>query len=102
MKSTSPILSSSFQLERGTLWFGTIELYENKIVVSGWTWTGPVETQVSIDDIRHVEKWTVQEGPNFRIVENGNGNIYGRIETGAKFWADAFKEDDRVRLKLRH
>jgi len=84
------------------LWFGTIELHEHKIVVSGWTWTGPVEKHVSIDDIRHVEKWTVRKGPNFRITGNGGGSIYGRIERGAKFWADAFREDDRVQLKLRH
>ncbi|PSQ86950.1 MAG: hypothetical protein BRD30_09125 [Bacteroidetes bacterium QH_2_63_10] len=61
-----------------------------------------MEEHVSISDIRRVEKWTVRKGPNLRIIGNGVGSIYGRIETGAKFWADAFREDDRVRLKMRH
>lgn len=55
-----------------------------------------------IDDIRCVEKWTIREGPNFRIVREGGRSLYGRIEAGARFWADAFREDDRVQLKLRH
>ncbi len=61
-----------------------------------------MEEHVPIDDIRCVEKWTVQKGPNFRFIRENDRSLYGRIEAGARFWADAFREDDRVELKPRH
>ena len=98
-----PVLSSSFTLEGRTLWFGTIELHQEEVVISGWTWTGPVTERIDIEEIKKVEKWTVTLGPNIRLYRaNGKRPVFGRIHKEAKFWELAFEKDDRFDLTLRH
>ena len=90
-------------MEDRTLWFGTIELHQEEVVISGWTWTGPITERTTIEEIKKVEKWTVRRGPNIRLLRaNGKRPVFGRIHRGAKFWERAFKKDDRVDLTLRH
>lgn len=83
-----PKLISPLRLEDRTLWFGKIKLYEDEIVISGWCWTGPVTTHISLRTVTVFEKWTVKQGPNFRINRKNGRPIFGRIETGAKFWSN--------------
>ncbi|MFB6098968.1 MAG: hypothetical protein ABEK84_07650 [Salinibacter sp.] len=97
------LLESSLSLENRSLWFGNIQLYPDEVVISGWSWTGPVEERIPIDEIEMVEKWTVTEGLNFRLRSmNGRAPVFGRIEEGAKFWEVTFDQDDRIELKKRH
>ncbi|PSQ69241.1 MAG: hypothetical protein BRD26_06820 [Bacteroidetes bacterium QH_1_64_81] len=88
-ESGEPVLSSSFTLEGRTLWFGTIELHQEEVVISGWTWTGPVTERIDIEEIKLHRA-------------NGKRPVFGRIHKEAKFWELAFEKDDRVDLTLRH
>jgi len=97
-----PKLSSSIMLEDHTLWFGKMILHEDKIVISGWDWTGPVEESIPLAKINRFEKWTVSEGPNFRLHRENGRPLFGRIEKGIGFWEREIKADDRVELKNRH
>ncbi len=101
--SEEPVLSSSVTLEGRSLWFGTLKLYEEELVVSGWTWTGPVEERIAIDDIALVEKWTVTLGPNFRVhITDDRDPLFGRIQKGAKFWELTLEKHERIDFRLRH
>jgi hypothetical protein len=95
-------LSSPFTLVNRTLWFGKIALYEDQIVLSGWSWTGYVKTTIPFDRIHFVAKWTVQEGPNVEIHRKGDAPILGRIEKGAGLWEQELRKEGRIELKLRH
>jgi hypothetical protein len=99
---TSPILSSPVTLEAPNLWFGHIHLYEDEIVISGWTWTGPVDEAIPFSSVSGFEKWTVRKGQNFRLGRNGKPSIRGRIERGAELWASMLEEDERIKVKRRH
>lgn len=101
--SEEPVLSSAVTLEDRSLWFGTLELYEEELVVSGWTWTGPMEERIAIDDIALVEKWTVTLGPNVRVHTTSDRDpLFGRIHKGAKFWELVLEKHERIDLRLRH
>lgn len=95
-------LTSPLTLEDIVLWFGSIELYPDKIVISGWSWTGKTEQEIPIQNISTFEKWTNRKGPNFRIRINGEDSVYGRMEEGAELWALEMEEDERLELKRRH
>ncbi|MFB6098969.1 MAG: hypothetical protein ABEK84_07655 [Salinibacter sp.] len=96
-------MTSPVTLEHRSLWFATIELRREGIVVSGWGWTGPVTERIPIEEVAEVEKWTVTQGPNFRLhTKSGRSPLFGRIRKGAKFWELALEKDDRFNLTLRH
>jgi hypothetical protein len=71
-------------------------------VISGWRWTGPVETEIPLSDITTFEKWTVQKGPNFRLLFGEGNSVFGRIEKGAGFWKLELEDDERVKVRQRH
>jgi hypothetical protein len=99
--SDAPLLSSSVSVERQTLWFERIELIEHNVVISGWSWTGPIERPISLDAIRVVDRWEVTEGPNFVFQTERHGALRLRIQ-GAWHWQKAFQKDPRIELKRRH
>jgi len=95
-------LSSPITLKNRALWFGKIQLHDDRIVISGWTWTGPIEEKIQLSEITSLEKWSVTEGQNFRLSRDGGAPVQGRIEKGAELWALEFEDDERVELKRRH
>lgn len=95
-------LSSPLSLKNGTLWFGEIELHEEKIVISGWTWDGPFEKDIPIRKITAFETWANRKGPNFRLRIDGEASIQGRIEKGLGLWQNTLETDGRVQFKRRH
>jgi hypothetical protein len=98
----TPRLSSPVTLKNCALWFGEIELHEGKIVISGWTWTGPVEKEIPLSDTTTFEKWTVQEGPNFRLHFSEGNSVFGRIEKGAGLWGLELEDDEGIKVRQRH
>ena len=99
-----PKLSSSVTLKDRALWSGEIELHEDKIVISGWAWTGPVEETVALSTVSRFYKWTTSadsKRPNFRLSVNGAPSISGQIK-GAELWASELEDDERVEVKRRH
>ena len=99
---TEPILSSSVTLENRTLWFGKIELHEDQVVISGWTWRGVSEERIPLGDITSFEKWSVQKGPNFRLHFGQGHSVFGRIEQGIGFWAQELRRGERIKVTRRH
>lgn len=89
----SPLLSSSISLRNQTLWFGQIKLYEDHILLTGWTWTGRVREKIPLSEIRKVETWSVPEGPNVIMHVNGS-KLRGRIEDGIGLWHWKLKGGD--------
>jgi len=101
--SSNSVLRSSIALEHRSLWFATIVLHDDEILISGWSWTGRVTERIPIKEITTVERWTVGEGPNFRFQStNGRTPVFGRVQDKAKFWEKALEKDERVEVKLRH
>ena len=98
----TPRLSSPLNLEDRTLWFGTVELYEDTVVISGWTWWGRVRETIPLESIAVFEKWSTLKGQNFRFVCNGRAPVWGRIERGAELWALELKKEEGIELKRRH
>lgn len=52
-----PELSSPITLKNRTLWFGELKLHGNKVVVSGWTWTGPVQEEIPLSNVTEFHRW---------------------------------------------
>lgn len=101
--SREAILTSPITLRNRSIWFTEIELYREGIVISGWTWTGPVTERFPAGEIDLVEKWTVTLGPNFRLrPADRRQPAFGRIHRGAKFWELALDRHERIDLQLRH
>lgn len=100
-RTTDVRLSSPAALKDRSLWFGKIELYENDIVISGWTWSGPTVERIPISNLLLFETWAEREGTNFRLEIDGELPIRGRIETGVGLWEAKMDTDERVTLKRR-
>lgn len=101
--SKEPVIDSSIALENRSLWWASLSLYEDKFVLSGWSWAGPQEEHISIEDVELIEKWTVTLGPNIRVhMANGRPPIFGRIHEGAKFWELVLEKHEDIELRLRH
>ena len=94
-------LSSPVTLKGQTLWFGKIELYENEIVISGWTWSGPVAEEIPIPSLLLFETWSERQGTNFRLEIDGAPPTRGRIESGVGLWESKMETDERVDLQRR-
>lgn len=94
------ILSADVSLERRTLWFGSAELYEDILVVSGWTWTGSIEWTIPLESVQIVERWSVLKGPNF-VFHTEEGALHCRIEGAAWNWEQALKNEPGIELKMR-
>lgn len=92
-------LSSPVNLRGRALWFGEIELREDQISISGWSWTGPVEETISLDNVTKFYKWPPdRKGPNFRLSCESEVSLRGKMK-GAELWARQFEDEDRVEVK---
>lgn len=95
-------LSSRLTLKDRAFWFGEIELREDQIVISGWTWNGPLEKKIPIRRVTTFETWWGgQDRTNFQLVVEEGAPIRGRIEKGKGRWEAKMKTDERVDLKRR-
>lgn len=101
--SREPVIKSTIALKNRSLWWARLTLYEDELVLTGWTWTGPQEERIPIDGVDLVEKWTVTLGPNIRVhTADDRTPIFGRIHKGTKFWELAIEKHEHIELKLRH
>ena len=57
----SPILSTRCSLPGKSLWFGRAELYEERICLSGWTWSGRFQREIPLPVIERVKWWAAEE-----------------------------------------
>lgn len=94
-------LSAPVTLKGRSLWFGKIKLYEDELVISGWTWSGPTEETLPLPSITTFETWSVRDGTNFRLGIDGAAPIRGRIEEGLGLWEVTLDTDERVDVKRR-
>lgn len=98
-----PELTSALALRRRMLWLGKLELYEDHLAISGWTWSGSVWYPLPIDDIRAVEKRPSHpRTSNFVIQPEDRRNFYCQIENGVFYWVKEFREDERIELEVQH
>lgn len=98
-----PRLRSDVALRQRTLWLGKMELYEDELAISGWTWTGSVWRPIPIEEIRQVEKWPAPEGMvNLVIRPENRDDFYCRVEGGIFYWVKEFREDERTDVEIRH
>ncbi|GEM_PF-2165244 len=95
------VLQAPVTLKGRALWFGKIALRTNKIVVSGWTWRGPITQAIPLRDILMFETWAEREGSNFRVELNDGAPIRGRIREGIGLWEAQLDTDERVDLRRR-
>lgn len=95
-------LSSPLSLKDRTLWFGEIELYDEKIVISGWAWDGPFRKTIPIRKVTAFETWSHRKGTNFRLRIEDQASVRGTIETGLGLWQTKLETDERVHFKRRY
>lgn len=100
-RSEDARLSASVTLEDRSLWFGEIELYEDAIVVSGWTWSGPTAETIPLPSVTMFETWSERDGTNFRLGIDGAAPVQGRIRKGIGLWEVTLETDERVDVKRR-
>lgn len=101
--SKEPVIDSDITLENRSLWWTSLTLYEDELVLSGWTWTGFQEERIPLGQVDLVEKWTVSLGPNIRVhTTDDRSAIFGRIHDGVKFWELALEKHEGIELRLRH
>jgi hypothetical protein len=94
-----PKLSSPVTLKDRALWFGEIELYEDEIVISGWTWTDPVKEEIPLSNVKRFHRWPPRrKGQNFHVSREDNPSRGGRIEKGLSLWTSEL-EDEGVEVK---
>jgi len=83
--------------------FGEIQLYDDHVVVTGWTWTGPLHEEIPIREIIVFETWAGGKGDNyFRIRRNEGASVRGEIGAGIGLWEVQMEADERIDLKRQH
>lgn len=99
----APVLHSPVSLRQRSLWLGELALYEDRLTISGWKWTGAVVHPVPIAEIRKVEKRrTLPRFSNFVIRPAEHRDFYCQIEDSVFYWVKEFRDDDRMDLEVRH
>lgn len=94
------ILRSALTLQRSTLWFGTMTLFENRLSITGWSWTGRVDRTLPLDDVRLVEMWPVPRGVNLAIYPEDGRPLFCRVAEDLLLWVNELREDDRTSLDV--
>lgn len=100
-RTTDAKLSSSVTLTDQSLWFGKMELHENAILISGWSWSGPTTKRIPLATLVLFETWSERDGTNFRLEIDGGPPIRGRIKERLGLWEVKMDADERVHLKRR-
>jgi hypothetical protein len=99
---SEPTLSSPVTLLNRTLWFGEMQLHDDEITISGWTWGGSFRRQIPIREISVFETWAGEGNNYFRLRIDGDESVQGRITAGIGLWEVQVEDDERVELKRRH
>lgn len=103
LEDQEPRLRSDLALRRRTLWLGQLELYEDKLAISGWRWTGAVWRPIPIEEIRQIEKWPAPKGAvNFVLRPEQRRDFYCRVEEGIFYWVKELRDDERTEVEIRH
>ena len=89
--NSSPLLTTSVSLPNRTLWFGTAELYQTGLHISGWQWTGPYEKRIDLAALERVETRARAERPNVRVHTDDSVHSL-HLETGVMLWHWKLKE----------
>lgn len=84
--SPTPIYSHRCTLPNRTLWFGRASLYEDRVVLRGWTWRGRYHRQISLQRIKEVNWRPVPEGPNLILELHNGSSVALRLQTGGGLW----------------
>ncbi|MEF8866667.1 MAG: hypothetical protein V5A20_12990 [Salinibacter sp.] len=97
-------LSSPVALLDRTLWFGEIQLHDDGITISGWTWGGTFQKQIPLREITVFETWASEGTKNnyFRLRIDGEASVRGQIESDIGLWEVHMEADERVDLKRRY
>lgn len=86
MASSQSIYTHRCSLPNRILWFGKAVLYEDQVVVKGWTWRGRYRREIAIDDIDEVEWRPRPTKPNL-ILHLDEGQVFPlRLREGAGLW----------------
>lgn len=82
--SARPLLSSGVSLQDQSLWFGSIELYESHLRISGWG-RGRYDQRIDLTNLSLVETWDRVNGPNM-VLHTDDVKLPLRIEDGIMLW----------------
>lgn len=77
-----PLLKSRFRFDHRFLLFPRARFYQDRIVFSGWGWTGRYNRTVLLGEIDHVKWWAGDQ----HIV---NFALYLRDDTSLRMWIKA-------------
>lgn len=95
--------SFDLTLENQTLWLGTLDLHDDHLSISGWSWTGPLQEDLPFDHIYLVERWPpTRNGPNFVIYRKQSSALHCKVDGGAFYLANVFKKKEGITLKRKH
>lgn len=84
--SDPPLLSHACQLPQRTLWFGRARLYEDRVCIQGWTWSGGYRKIIPLERIDRVQWLAVIDDVNFVLhLENGRAVPFQLLQ-GAGTW----------------
>jgi hypothetical protein len=84
--SKSPLLSNRCRLPRRTLWFGRACLYEDRVCIRGWNWTGRYRRTIPLERIEEVKWWAVLDDVNFLLHLDDGRAVPLQLLKGAGTW----------------
>jgi hypothetical protein len=65
--NADPRLSTRCTIPGLSLWFGKAQLFDDRVRLTGWTWSGRYERVIPLQHIDRVKWWAVMEDVNFLL-----------------------------------
>lgn len=81
-----PLLSHSCQLPQRSLWFGRARLYEDRVCIRGWTWSGQYRKIIPLTRVDRVQWLAVVDDVNFVLHLNNGRSVPFQLHQGAGTW----------------
>lgn len=92
--NSTPILQTKATTVDSSLWFGRAALYPDRIVLTGWSWTGRVRRTFPLDQVDVIETWSHSEGANVRVHFDDGERQSLRLKESLGLWYWQLKELD--------
>jgi hypothetical protein len=86
LSASQPTYRHPCTLPNRSLWFGHASLYEEHIVIEGWTWQGRYRREVLVRRIESVNWRSRLQGPNLELTLDDGSRVSFRLQRGVGLW----------------
>jgi len=86
LSASQPTYRHPCTLPDRSLWFGQASLYDEHIVIEGWTWRGRYRREIPIRRIESVNWRSRLQGPNLELTLCDGATVAVRLQKGVGLW----------------